>query len=205
MIILEMNGKFPYPSRMTRRGVWVGSDYIIRDERLVRSCKSRCRLGNLIIRSGLGERKKVNRCVSEERLKTREGGVEGGQARKHSVLPKCDMARYTKSIGNRTPTTKTFMFYAIVKKITEAGTWFKFSVFMRMQENKASTTKDFKGMRQKEEGHVLSQECGDVCAQHVYFVEKCGGRSAEQEFPVGREQIEECCLYTPRHCQCEGF
>ena len=86
----------------------------------------------LIIRSGLKERKKVNRCIGEERLRTREGGVERGQMREHSVLPKCDMTRYMNSIGKRIPTTKAFMFCAIAKKTTEEGTWFKFSVFMRM-------------------------------------------------------------------------
>ncbi|KAA0032245.1 putative leucine-rich repeat receptor-like serine/threonine-protein kinase [Cucumis melo var. makuwa] len=96
------------------------------------------------IKSGLKESKKFNRYISEERLRTREGGVEGGQAREHSALPKCDMARYTKSIRKRIPTTKTFMFCAIVKKTIEASTWLKFSVFMRMQENKASTSKNFK-------------------------------------------------------------
>ena len=60
------------------------------------------------------------------------------------MLPKSDMARYTKSVGKGIPTMKTFMFYAIAKKTAEAGTRFKFSVFMRMQENKTSTTKDFK-------------------------------------------------------------
>ena len=60
------------------------------------------------------------------------------------MLPKCDMARYTKSIGKGIPTTKTFMLCAIAKKIAEAGTRFNFSVFMRMQKNKTSTTKDFK-------------------------------------------------------------
>ncbi|KAA0039639.1 putative mitochondrial protein [Cucumis melo var. makuwa] len=38
----------------------------------------RQRLGKLITRSGLREREKINGCVSEERLGTREGGVEGG-------------------------------------------------------------------------------------------------------------------------------
>ena len=67
-----------------------------------------------------------------------------GQPREHSTLPKGDIARYTKPIGKRIPTTKAFMFCVIAKKATEEGTWFKFSVFVRMQKNKARTTKNFK-------------------------------------------------------------
>ena len=36
------------------------------------------------------------------------------------------------------------MFCAIAKEGTKVGMWFKFSVFMRMQKNKAVTTKNFK-------------------------------------------------------------
>ena len=57
------------------------------------------------------------------------------------MLPKGDMARYTKSIGKRISIIKTFMFCAIAKKTTESDMWFKFNVFMRMQKNKAGTIK----------------------------------------------------------------
>ena len=60
------------------------------------------------------------------------------------MLSKGDMARYMKSVGKRIPTTKTFMFYVIAKKAIEASMWFKFTVLMRMQKNKADTTKNFK-------------------------------------------------------------
>ena len=36
------------------------------------------------------------------------------------------------------------MFGAIAKEATKVGPWFKFSVFMRMEKNKAGTTKNFK-------------------------------------------------------------
>ena len=77
-------------------------------------------------------------------MRTRERGVEGGQAREHSVFPKGDMSRYPKSFEKRIPTTKSFVFGVIAKKATEASTWFKFIVFMRMLKNEAGIAKDFK-------------------------------------------------------------
>ncbi|KAA0066417.1 putative leucine-rich repeat receptor-like serine/threonine-protein kinase [Cucumis melo var. makuwa] len=125
--------------------------------------------------------------------------------REHSMLPKGDMVRYTKSIGKRILTTKTFMFCVTAKKATEAGTRFKFSMFMRMEKNKTCTTKNYMDKRQKEEGRGLSLGCDDVYAQHVYFVERCRDMSVEQECAVGREKKEEWSLYTPRNYRCEEF
>ena len=70
--------------------------------------------------------------------------MKGGQTREHSMFLEGDISRYTKSFGKRVSSTKTFMFGAIAKKATKAGPWFKFSAFMRMEKNKASTTKSFK-------------------------------------------------------------
>ena len=161
MIILKMDERFSYPGITMKRDIWSRFRTIIKDEWLVRVCRSRCRLSELCIRSGLREKKKINWCISEERTRTKEGGVKGGQVREHSMFPKCDMARYMKSVRNKVPTTKTFLFCATTKKATKADTWFKFNVFMRMEKNKASTIENFK-VRVVRRSTIKSFEWRDV-------------------------------------------